>query len=108
MMNLLNQLKKNNIDLKGTIEEGMMSINENPIIGGLFTGLKESELTKEDILKAGKGLLEDAKKELLGEFSDMEPEQIRGEVQDGVKKFFKQFKGYANPIANDNESDTEE
>lgn len=66
--------KTPNIDLKGTIEEGMKSINENPIIGGLFAGMTESELTREDILKAGKGLLEDAKKELLGEFSDMEPE----------------------------------
>ncbi len=100
-----------NIDLKGTIQEGMKNITENPIIGGLVDGLKESELTKEDVLKAGKSLLEDAKKELLGEFSDKKPEELRDEVQDGVKKFFKQFKGYANPSVDNtenNDTDNEE
>ncbi len=89
-------------------EKDSQKTSENPIIGGLVDGLKESELTKEDVLKAGKSLLEDAKKELLGEFSEKKPEELRDEVQDGVKKFFKQFKGYANPSADNTENDDTE
>ena len=96
--------KNQNIDLKGTIEESMKTISENPIISSLFEGIKESEVTSEDIIKASKNMLEEAKQELLKGFDDKDV----AEVKDNVKQFFKQFKGYANPNTNDNESDTEE